>query len=914
VSAVVNPFTGKIDFTGTPPDLSGYALLDGTNQPFTGNVTISKANPKLIATDTGLASSIWLERDTTFDGGRLVSQNRLYTLPNALTLAGATYGSGLSYTSTGALSVSFWWKTSSAGDSYFIGDSDASSDFRWGSSILSFQDEAAGLARYWTAGAFADNTWRHICLTISSDRATVKAYINGVAATQTQAGTVGGNFVITRIFATNGNLNGSMDDFRILTTELSAADVLAIYNARQETTDMTNMYAYYKLNETSGTSVADSSGNARTVTLVGGTPVWATGTVASTVAALSDIPVLRMANNTTGNSYGTATLGYYSASNGTSNVYEGLSHQWNTLGTARGELTTARTVFGNAVSSVLSGAVVFGRDNTQTAGVAGSYRGVIFGWSNADAKGGQVLLGIANTVSNTSGTDVNSTVVVGISNTATGQRSTIVGNANTASGGANTSHIFGYGNTVTGSSAIAIGNNLSSVPANTLRMGHDVNNYINFTTGGVFTTVLAGTTTSTINGSGITTAGTLVGNGSASAPSMSFSGDTNTGFYRDSLTADEIRISTAGTERGKWTATGTFNMSGSSTASLGSFNQQSAGTAITTPFPAFELVNSNATANNFVTFSFADAVSGASYALIGGKCTDHANNYGELHFWTRGASGSGTRLIIDADGNSAWGTTTSSAIFARFSKSPTQLTTGTAVTQFEGTHTQNADNAIAFAGSTANVALNTAGFNNTVALGSGGGLTGYYGLVQAASTPATGTLTAIIGARMSVRNTGGGIVTEALSFQAMPILNSGAGSITNAYGFYASAFTAATNNYGFYGVLTAATGRWNVYMAGDAQNYMAGNLGLGITVPTETLELKDTGNIKFQTTTGTKIGTATTQKLAFWNATPVVQPTTGITASTFAANTSGIVDDTATFDGYTLGQVVAALRQIGVLA
>ena len=78
--------------------------------------------------------------------------------------------------------------------------------------------------------------------------------------------------------------------------------------------------------------------------------------------------------------------------------------------------------------------------------------------------------------------------------------------------------------------------------------------------------------------------------------------------------------------------------------------------------------------------------------------------------------------------------------------------------------------------------------------------------------------------------------------------------------------------------------------------------------------MSDSANIAANTTTGTKIGTATSQKLAFWNATPVVQPTTGISAGAFVANTSGITDDSATFDGYTIGQVVAALRQIGVLA
>jgi len=38
------------------------------------------------------------------------------------------------------------------------------------------------------------------------------------------------------------------------------------------------------------------------------------------------------------------------------------------------------------------------------------------------------------------------------------------------------------------------------------------------------------------------------------------------------------------------------------------------------------------------------------------------------------------------------------------------------------------------------------------------------------------------------------------------------------------------------------------------------------------LQMADAKNFVFNTTTGTKIGTATNQKLAFYNATPVVQP------------------------------------------
>jgi hypothetical protein len=53
----------------------------------------------------------------------------------------------------------------------------------------------------------------------------------------------------------------------------------------------------------------------------------------------------------------------------------------------------------------------------------------------------------------------------------------------------------------------------------------------------------------------------------------------------------------------------------------------------------------------------------------------------------------------------------------------------------------------------------------------------------------------------------------------------------------------------------------------------SGRLGLGVSSPTSLLHLADAGNITVGTTTGTKIGTATTQKIGFYNATPVVQPT-----------------------------------------
>ena len=65
--------------------------------------------------------------------------------------------------------------------------------------------------------------------------------------------------------------------------------------------------------------------------------------------------------------------------------------------------------------------------------------------------------------------------------------------------------------------------------------------------------------------------------------------------------------------------------------------------------------------------------------------------------------------------------------------------------------------------------------------------------------------------------------------------------------------------------------------------------------------------------TGVKFGAAASI-FAFWGATPVAQQTTGAAAGAFVANTSGIVDDTATYSGYTLGQISAILKTVGILA
>lgn len=74
-------------------------------------------------------------------------------------------------------------------------------------------------------------------------------------------------------------------------------------------------------------------------------------------------------------------------------------------------------------------------------------------------------------------------------------------------------------------------------------------------------------------------------------------------------------------------------------------------------------------------------------------------------------------------------------------------------------------------------------------------------------------------------------------------------------------------------------------------------------------------DLKIDTTTGVKFGTAANNKIGFWNATPIVQPTTSVGSATISSIGAGLVIKTDdTFDGYTIAQIAKALRNIGILA
>ncbi|KAA5533733.1 hypothetical protein F0919_14470 [Taibaiella lutea] len=60
----------------------------------------------------------------------------------------------------------------------------------------------------------------------------------------------------------------------------------------------------------------------------------------------------------------------------------------------------------------------------------------------------------------------------------------------------------------------------------------------------------------------------------------------------------------------------------------------------------------------------------------------------------------------------------------------------------------------------------------------------------------------------------------------------GSNTVNNQYGIYIDDLTIGSNNCGIVSNLSSGTNKWNLYLSGSADNYMAGSLGIGITKPT----------------------------------------------------------------------------------
>ena len=82
-------------------------------------------------------------------------------------------------------------------------------------------------------------------------------------------------------------------------------------------------------------------------------------------------------------------------------------------------------------------------------------------------------------------------------------------------------------------------------------------------------------------------------------------------------------------------------------------------------------------------------------------------------------------------------------------------------------------------------------------------------------------------------------------FQVDGISSVGSATIATQFGFMVeSTMTGATTNYGFYGNIAAATGRWNIFMDGTANNFMRGSLLVGTSTTSTGEALQVNGTMK----------------------------------------------------------------------
>jgi hypothetical protein len=161
-----------------------------------------------------------------------------------------------------------------------------------------------------SASSIPANTWTHIAATY--DQTSIKIYINGVLDGTLNASSPlpTGNEVwyLGKRFGGPDMISGVMDEIRIWNVARTQAQIQAVMNTSVPT-NSTGLRAYYKLDESAGTSTADATGNGHNGTLING-PTWqvpSTSVLAGAAATFLWSPGGQTTNTITAATNGTYT-------------------------------------------------------------------------------------------------------------------------------------------------------------------------------------------------------------------------------------------------------------------------------------------------------------------------------------------------------------------------------------------------------------------------------------------------------------------------------------------------------------------------------------------------------------------------------------------------------------------------------
>ena len=262
-------------------ELNGQVIYDSSSSANNGTLGVSSSvstdDPIRIipaiagssdkVTAVGLTPTTDPGRAVSFDGGDFV----------AITGSGGS-GSSLNITGT-ALSLAAWVKFGNATAAWqcIICKQDSGVgqySFMTNSTTgqLGLTLNRSGWAQITSSGTvLKSNTWYH--LAVVYDGATATFYINGVQdASVAATGSISYDSSTVRLGWANSAMLASgsqLDDVRIYNVSLAAADIKRLYGFGSGTSLPINsgLKGWYRVNETSGQSVLDSSGNANNGTL-----------------------------------------------------------------------------------------------------------------------------------------------------------------------------------------------------------------------------------------------------------------------------------------------------------------------------------------------------------------------------------------------------------------------------------------------------------------------------------------------------------------------------------------------------------------------------------------------------------------------------------------------------------------------
>ncbi|OHA03302.1 MAG: hypothetical protein A3C92_03475 [Candidatus Sungbacteria bacterium RIFCSPHIGHO2_02_FULL_53_17] len=207
--------------------------------------------------------------------------------------------------------------------------------------------------------------------------------------------------------------------------------------------------------------------------------------------------------------------------------------------------------------------------------------------------------------------------------------------------------------------------------------------------------------------------------------------------------------------------------------------------------------------------------SGANFAVIkGGKENGTADNHASyLGLFTRANGGDLTeKLRIKSDGNVGIGTTSPVAnlgIVGSIGVNSTHLVLGAGGTVGIG------------------IAAQAAGGLTIRPLMSGAS---QYGLRSTPLATAAAT-TESVGIKTDATSAPGATTIDTIGLQVQALGIGAAGTATNFTGVQVQTMSGATNVYGIDSQITSGTNKYNLYLSGTAQNYIAGNVGIGTTSP-----------------------------------------------------------------------------------